>query len=751
MKYYLLLIWLLGCLGACDSPKNQSVKLNVIPLPEKISFEEGCFQLNKHTILMISSPVELKSEKKLLNALISKMTKYELQQEGEGENQIYLQIDTAFEMKSSEAYRLQITPEQICITANSSVGVFYGIQTLGQLLIDQQFFQVEQKSWCLPALTIIDSPAFPYRGLHLDVSRHFFPKEFVMKCLDWMAFYKLNHLHWHLTDAAGWRVEIKKYPKLTEKAAWRTKANYMEWWQGDRRYSSQKENGAYGGYYTQEEIREIVAYAAQKYITIIPEIEMPGHSEEVVSVYPHLGCYGEPYRSGEFCIGNEKTFEFLEDVLTEILELFPSKYIHIGGDEASTSSWKQCPLCQQRMKKENLKNERELQSYLIHRVEKFLNKKGRKLLGWDEILEGGLAPNAIVMSWRGEKGGIKAAKMGNDVIMTPGEYCYFDSYQADPETQPLAIGGYLPYLKVYSYHPIPNELSQEEAKHILGAQANVWSEYISTPSHAEYMIFPRLLALSEVVWSPKELREEEDFKRRIANHIIYLQKEGVNTYPLSNWLELHAEVDTIEKQLKITFTSEKYQPEIRYVFQGKEEQVYQGTFFVKDSARLKAYIVKDGKLADEILERRLDYHRAIGKKVTYQQLYNDSYPAAGKNALTDGYQGGLTYGDGRWQGFLSNVEVVIDLDTICDLSYVSARFMQLIGPGVYMPNYVLVNISEDGKDYREVARIDNVISSQEKSLVIRDFTARFQNRGRYVKFFAQRQRGFLFIDEITVY
>ena len=388
---------------------------------------------------------------------------------------------------------------------------------------------------------------------------------------------------------------------------------------------------------------------------------------------------------------------------------------------------------------------------MIHRVEQFLNAKGRKLIGWDEILEGGLAPAATVMSWRGETGGIKAARMGHDVIMTPGGYCYFDSYQADPRTQPAAIGGFLPYLKVYSYYPVPGELTSDEAKHILGAQANLWTEYITTTAHAEYMIFPRLLALAEVVWTPREKKDPEDFKRRIAYQIGLLKKKGVNVFSLSDHLDLFTEVDTVGRRMKIGFDSEKYQPVIHYILNDGKEQIYQGPFYITDSARIKAYLVEEDKLGTDVLETRVDYHRAIGKAVTYKYCYSGSYPAAGLGTLTDGLRGGLTYGDGRWQGFLSPVDVVVDMDSVCNLSYVSARFMQLIGPGVYMPRYVTISVSEDGNTFFEIARIENDVPADKKELVIKDFTARFAARGRYVRFYAQRQKGFQFVDEIVIY
>ena len=746
------LVLLMGyVLLSCKCEYSRNPELMIIPKPEKLEFAEGYFKLNKDTGVDLPAGGEDSIYVELLHGIITGSGGNFLIKDGAGRNKICLKLDSTCVEDLKEGYRLEITPEKISICAGAAAGLFYGVQTLAQLLSDEQFFDPEKKEWHLPALKITDRPAFPYRGLHLDVSRHFFSKEFVMKCLDLMSQYKMNRFHWHLTDAAGWRIEMKQYPELTGRAAWRTQKDYLKWWNGDRHYVTRDSAGAYGGYYTQDEIREVVEYAARKHITVIPEIEMPGHSEEVLAVYPQLSCSGKPYQNGEFCIGNEGTFQFIENILTEVLELFPSEYIHIGGDEASKTAWKKCPLCQKRIKKEHLKDEKGLQSYMIKRVGEFLKSKGRKLIGWDEILEGGLAPEATVMSWRGEKGGIEAARMGHDVIMTPGAYCYFDSYQADPETQPYAIGGFTPYLKVYSYHPVSEELTTEEARHILGAQANLWTEYIQTPEHAGYMIFPRLLALAEVVWSPQEQRDREDFKRRVSQHIPLLQQKGVNVFTLSDHVDILTEVDTVHKQIKVWFDSEKYRPEIWYSVDGATPCLYDTAFCVTGTALVNAYIVENGKNSDDVSVARIDYHKGIGKKVFYKNRYSGSYPAAGEKTLTDGYRGGLTYSDGRWQGFLTHIDVTVDLDSVCDLEYVSAGFMQLIGPGVYMPEYVIVSVSQNGKDFWDVARIENDVPVDKKELVIKDFTARFEARARYVRLLARKHAGFQFIDEIVIY
>lgn len=751
----LLLQVLYFILVSCTQAQTQP-KLQIVPVPGEIEWGKGTFQLGYTTKIGFSGEPELEGCAGLLNNLVSGVANYFLPLlEGDSSSGgIRFVIDTTL-AAGGEGYELKISLSGVEIRAACPVGIFYGVQTLGQLLSDTQFYDPVKRMWSLPVMSIRDKPAFPYRGMHLDVSRHFFPLPFIKKWIDLMAVYKLNTLHWHLTDAAGWRIEIKRYPELTDIAAWRAQAYYQNWWKGDRHYVRKGDAGAYGGYYTREEIRELVAYAAQRFVRIIPEIEMPGHSEEVLAVYPHLSCSGQPYKNRAFCIGNEKTFEFIENVLTEVIELFPSEYIHIGGDEVSMSAWRKCPKCQKRIKDERLGDEKGLQSYMIRRVADFLESKGRKLIGWDEILDGGLAPGATVMSWRGEAGGIKAATSGHDVVMTPGAYCYFDSYQADPRTQPLAISGFTPYLKTYSYHPVPEGLTSIEAKHVLGAQANVWTEYIQTPEHFEYMVFPRLLALSEVVWSPRERRDSEDFKYRVGKHIGWLKQQGVNVFPLSDRVDISGEVDTVTHRMKVSLASEKYQPVIRYTLDGgvpdESSTLYVQPFYITDSVHVRAAIFTGSQRSEAVSEARLDYHRAIGKPVVYKNRYSGSYPAAGDITLTDGYRGGLTYQDGCWLGFLGNMDVTVDMGEVVGLKYVSTRFMQLTGPGVYMPDYVKISVSVDGVDFTDVAEIMNDIPTDKPDLFFKDFTARFNVRARYVNLFAKKHSGFMFVDEIVVY
>jgi len=545
MKYLSSVILLLAlmALSSCNNSENDASKptqkavTHIIPEPLNVELGDSYFMPGKSLVISFDELDGLQQQAEYFRELILNTVGIEVNivpnKDLLDRKAIFLKINDIKKLSdfdNDESYKLVINTDSIVISANSPKGVFYGIQSLYQLLMSSP---KEKKGIYIPSLTINDQPRFSYRGMHLDVGRHMFPPRFIKKYIDMLAFYKFNTFHWHLTEDQGWRIEIKKYPRLTEIGSIRKETLIGH---GDKDASEYKYDGKpYGGFYTQDEIRDIVAYAAARQITIIPEIEMPGHSLAALAAYPELGCTGGPYevatRWGVFndiyCTKDE-TFEFLENVLLEVMDLFPSKYIHIGGDEAPKTSWENCKVCQATIKREGLANEHELQSYFIQRIEKFLNKHGRNIIGWDEILEGGLAPNATVMSWRGTEGGIAAAKQGHDVVMTPGETCYFDHYQSKDKNEPLAIGGYLPLENVYNYEPIPEDLTADEAKHILGAQANVWTEYMPTSKQVEYMILPRMAALAEVDWTSKEKKDWRSFQTKIQTHFDFYNQLGYN-------------------------------------------------------------------------------------------------------------------------------------------------------------------------------------------------------------------------------
>lgn len=665
---------------------SERKEIDVIPMPRSVEYHSGNFTISPETKFYINLSAE--SRQALTDYLEgTSLSSVPFAESATGNNGIELNLCDSSIVTGNEAYRIEIVKKGVRLSANTETGIFYGLQTLLQLLNNG-----DNKT--LPALTINDSPRFPYRGLHLDVSRHFFDKEFVKKQLNAMAYFKMNRLHWHLTDGAGWRIEIKKYPRLTSFAAWRPFDKLNDWWVEGRTFCEQDDPRAVGGYYTQDDIREVVAYAAERHITIIPEIEMPGHSEEVLATYPELSCSGKPYVNADFCIGTEKTFEFLENVLLEVIDLFPSEYIHIGGDEASKSSWKTCPRCQKRMADEHLNSVDELQSYMIHRIEKFLNDHGRKIIGWDEIIEGGLSPTATVMSWRGEEGGIKAVKAGNQAIMTPGKYCYLDAFQDAPNTQPMAIGGYLTLEKVYSFEPVPDSLSTKEAELILGVQGNVWTEHIPTPEHYEYMIYPRILALAEIGWSPSEVKKWDNFHTRALQAVNILREQGYNPFPL-------------EKEI------------------GDKPESYQKV-----------------------------NHLAIGKKVTYANPYSNHYAAQGEKTLVDGVRGGWMYNDDRWQGFIDcDFDVTIDLGKETDIKQVRAEFIQLKGPYVWLPKQVIISSSVDGEHYDTLATVDNDISPDIETLQFKEFGWEGNAKARYIRYKALSNGiagGWLFTDEIRI-
>ncbi|MBS5979273.1 family 20 glycosylhydrolase [Dysgonomonas sp. Shenzhen-Wh21] len=746
---FLICILLTGCINK-DIGRSE---VPVIPIPKKIISKNGQFTWDKQTSIVLSEgDADLRQcgehFQQILNT--SSYSPIELRVEGKTDNAVFLTIDPAIE--GAEAYTLDISEKQVSIKANSGRGIFYGIQTLLQMMPPEVYESKElPESFVLPAVSINDKPQFSYRGMHLDVSRNFMTAQEVKKYIDMLAMYKFNTFHWHLTDGAGWRVEIKKYPLLTKKTAFRAQKTWKEFWfEGGRKFVDEGTPGAYGGYYTQEEIKDIVAYAKDRYITIIPEIEMPAHSEEVFVAYPHLSCSGIPYKDSDFCAGNEETFSFIEDVLDEILELFPSEYIHIGGDEAAKTAWKTCRKCQERIRKENLKDIDELQSYFIKRVSQYLTANERKLIGWDEIIDGGLAKDATVMLWRDPQTAIKAASQGHNVIMTPGSHCYFDSYQADPTTEPEAIGGYLPLRKVYSFNVVPCD---SLASKFIGGQGNLWAEYIPDYSHMEYMAFPRAIALSEVLWSDSKSRNWDGFKQRLAAQFVKLDYLGVNYRKPGYELDMFQVIDTTKRVVKIHFETEQINPEIRYTLDGSipdtNSQLYLDTIVVENSKTLNAAIFKDDK-PQHLFTKDVGFHLAAGKKVTYLKKWT-SYPAGGETALTDVLVGSSTYSDGLWQGFTSDMEVVIDFENETTVNAFSANFMQLTGPGVYMPVYVEIFGSNDGENFTPLLKIDNNIPREHDRLVFKKFSGTLQQQKvRYLKVFAKNKSGFIFTDELII-
>ncbi len=745
--FHLLVLLLISNLSLFAQDKE----ISLIPRPSKMIVMDGKLSLDQNFPLyyteefaaVIDLLYEIPSLKINSNELVKKIRK---------QHQLGVRLFKAQDRDKIDpnGYSLEIDDSGILLKAHQASGMISGIYTLVQL-------NLLEGPHALSHIQIQDKPRFGYRGLHMDVSRHFVPLSFIKKYIDLMALYKLNNFHWHLTDAAGWRLEIKKYPELTSKAAWRSHTLWKDWWNNGRQYVEQGNPNAYGGYYTQEQAKEIVNYASKRGINVIPEIEFPGHSEEVLAVYPELSCTGKPYTQGEFCLGNEDSYQFMRNVLDEVVNIFPSSYIHIGGDEADKKHWKSCPKCQELMKKEGLKTEEELQSYAIKKIGEHLHTKGRKMIGWDEILQGGLPPGATVMSWRGEDGGIKAATAGQDVIMTPGAYLYFDSYQSDPRTQPEAIGGYLPIEKVYSYNPVPAKLPEDKKKHILGAQANLWAEYIPTYQHLEYMAFPRVLALAEMVWTEQADRKWENFNKRLQQHYKILQEKDVNYYRPSFSVSSKVNFDSLALKNTVSLSSEQYTPYIRYTVDGTEPKssstLYNLPIELSKSAVIKAASFLDSTRVSSVETVELDVHKAIGKDVIYKTKW-EGYPAQGAKTLTNGIKGTLTYSDGQWQGFTKGFDAIVDFERREEIKSVAVNFMQIPGPGVYFPGEFKVLVSDNGKNYREIGTIKNQVGTKDPTLKFQKFEIKLEKpiMTRFVQVVASNpMKGYLFADEIVIY
>lgn len=585
-----------------------------------------------------------------------------------------------------EAYSLRVTPDTLFLAASTPTGFLRGAQTLAQLLSDK---------WTLPCCTVEDAPTYRWRGCMLDVSRHFFPLDYLRKQIDVLASFKMNRLHLHLTDGAGWRMEIKRYPRLTQMAAWRTKSLWKEWWNGGRQYCAADSAGAYGGYYTQDELRELVAYAAERGITIVPEIEMPGHSEEVMAAYPELSCTHKPYEQEDFCPGNIGTYDFLENVLREVMDVFPSEYIHVGGDEAAKRSWPDCPLCQQKLRELGADNVEALQAHLIARMGRFLQAHGRKLIGWDEIIAGGLGENTTVMVWRDPEHAKTAIAHGYDVVLSPSKYAYIDYYQDAPHTQPEAIGGFIPLEQIYSFRP-GDGLSGNERQHVLGIQANLWAEYIPTVEQAEYMLYPRILAIAETGWTGEEHRPAYTAFRQLAlAHADRLRRErGINAF------DLRKETGT--------------RPEAKQAVS----------------------------------------HKARGARVTYNVPFSPYYPAGGDSALVDGRHGGWTHSDGAWQGFSgkAGMDVTIDLGRSRTFHRVETSLLQVPSAWIYFPQRYVVSVSDDGEHFTPLC--DRALPERSSDQPLFEQEAwKGHAKGRYIRVQAPRRKPdqWIFCDEITVF
>ena len=753
VKYFFFLVFSITC-------GFSQTQLPLIPQPKLYKIDDGFFLLSAETVIQTD---ELSFEAYYLQEGIKRKTGLDLKiaTTTQAKSQINLSlVDPNTTVFNREQYSLSVTTEFLQIQSGAKNGLFYGIQTLLQLL------PYESKSeFKIPMIEIADRPKFSWRGMHLDVCRHFFSKEFIKKYIDYLAQYKMNTFHWHLTDDQGWRIEIKKYPKLTEIGAWRNGSMIGHY--TDQQFDEQR----YGGFYTQEDIKEIVAYANQRHITVVPEIEMPGHSLAALASYPEYSCTGGPFEVAKvwgvlddvFC-PKEETFTFLEDVLTEVMALFPSEYIHIGGDESPKIRWKSCPNCQKRIRENGLKDEHELQSYFIQRIEKFVNSKGRKIIGWDEILEGGLAPNAAVMSWRGTEGGIAAAKEKHFVVMTPGSHCYFDHYQGDPKNEPLAFGGYTTLEKVYSFNPIPNVLTFEESKYILGAQGNLWTEYIDSEKQVEYMIFPRLLALSEVVWGTSNPKNFSGFQERVIREFSVLDEMGVNYSKAIFELTSTATPSKTGKGVEFHLKSAQSDTGIRYTIDGSqptsESIPYTKTIAINQNTSVKAAFFEKGIQKSAVVYQDFFVSKSTGSSITLVHPPHENYALGGAFSLIDGMKGNPKKFGRDWLGFSGkNVDAIIDLKATEKVSQVKIGSLSNEGSWIYFPIKAEVFTSKDGKKYKCRGKIAASEIEKAKGNIILKFK---ETGARYIKVVVHNaglisdgkpgagSYAWLFVDEIEV-
>lgn len=776
MKINLLLTAITVSIILASCKKELPSSPAVIPLPVEIKPARGTFTLKPPATISYTAGNETAAVAEQLAALLRPATGYKLSKTEGTAGDIRLVIDTAGHWNHEE-YRLVVTRKRVTLTAANPEGLFRGIQTIRQLLPPQVESNnlITDVKWEMPCLTITDYPRFEWRGMHLDVSRHFFDVGFIKRYIDILAMHKLNVFHWHLVDDQGWRIEIKKYPRLTGIGAWRVDREGLDW--SSREPQQPGEKATYGGFYTQEEIKEIIAYAAARYITVVPEIEMPAHVGSALAAYPEYSCTGGPFTvptggvwpiTDIYCAGKDETFAFLEDVLSEVIELFPSQYVHIGGDEADKTEWRKCRDCQARIRKEGLKDEDELQSYFVKRIEQYLSSRGRRLIGWDEILQGGLAPEATVMSWQGFEGGITAARSGHHAVMTPVSHCYFNVYQGDPATEPTSFRGLITLRKVYSFDPVPAELTPGEGKYIIGAQGCLWTEYVQDGRTAEYMILPRLTALSEVVWTAPGNRSWESFSERLPKIMERFDALGLAYSKGSYRVEMTAEYNDQKNGITLSMTSEQPSPEIRYTVDGTDpgplSEIYTEPLPLNASSTVKAAIFSDGKMMGKVSEKKVSLNLATGRNVKYIIPYSARYRAMGDNTLVNGIRGSGDFTDGQWQGFEgTDMDVIVDLGHDTTVTKISANFMAAVGSWIFLPQDVTFSTSADGYVFNPLPPVSTVVKPEEQGNRVDEYHSSFPVvQARYVRVLARSLvtcppwhagaggKAWLFCDEIIV-
>ena len=714
--FWLCLLTIL--VSSCKENEQELVTVKIIPEPETMVVGQGSFEITSASTFY--APPTFKIATHFLQDYLASGAGIGLTEASESASDIVLAQDTTI---AAEGYSLSISEENIKIKAADAAGAFYAVQTIRQLLPPdlERLNSMPKTSVNIPQLQITDAPKFAYRGMHLDVSRHFFPKEFVKKYISYLAMLKMNRFHWHLTDDQGWRIEIKEYPLLTEHAAYRNETLIGHYNTQPQQFDGQR----YGGYYTQEDVQEIVAYAETLNVTIIPEIEMPGHAQAAVSAYPELGCTGTEVpvatKWGVFeniYCPNQKTFAFLKNTLAEVMALFPGEYIHIAGDEAPKTQWKTCSHCQQLISKHNLKDEQGLQSWFIKEIETFVNSKGKKIIGWDEILEGGLAPNATIMSWRGTEGAVEAANAGHDVILTPTSHAYFDYYQDDHPDEPLAIGGFLPLKKVFEFNPVPTELTGDARNHVLGAQGNIWTEYMTTEAQVEYMAFPRMLAMAEVVWSGPAENNEEAYPMFLSKVVQFMERLEVLGVNYANHLyDLKGAVVKENGTIFYTLRSPVSGDKISYRINGAAEKTYETHIPITTTTTLTAQVYTNGEKIGRPFSENIQFHKGLKGTITMNVSPHPAYSAGGEAALLNGISGSDTrYGDGEWLGFWGDdLEITITLNEPTTITEIGTRLYHAPGQWIHAPNGASITAktargsSHTNSIYKEITNSETLI------------------------------------------
>ena len=719
-------------------------QIDIIPKPQESKILKGNFVLSQE-ISFTAPGINDNLTNYFKDYLKQKYNVRFVNTKNEKISSIYMEIDKNFLNRKPEAYTLKINSNEIKIVSSTEEGIFHGIQTVLQLLPEKKSKTGNVK---IQNCEITDFPRFPWRGLNLDCARHFMTKDFIKRYIDILAYYKFNIFHWHLTDDQGWRIEIKKYPKLTQIGAWRKEAD----------------GSIYGGFYTQQDIKEIVAYAKSRYITIVPEIEMPGHCTASLAAYPENSCTGGPFDvaitwgvfKDVYCAGRDSTFTFLENILDEVINLFPGKYIHIGGDEVPKDRWKACPRDQARIKAEGLKDEEGLQSYFIKRISDYLNSKGKEVIGWDEILQGGLAPGAIVESWQSFQGAVEAAHLGHYTLSSPASFTYFNS---SPEDLDLRT--------VYSFNPIPDSLPADETKYILGGEASLWTENCPQEK-VDTQLFPRILALSEVFWSDPAERDYKEFHMRVEKAYKDLTAHNIKYGPESKAISFSTSYNKEKNEFTVNVRTDQKDLIIRYTENGNEpdsnSSLYTEPIKIDKTVNLKIAPFRNSRIVGKLTNLSFDFHKALNAKITILNPYSERYPASGENTLIDGVRGTDNFRDGLWQGYEGeDFDAVIDLGKAEEISKVTPRFLLNTGPWIFLPTKVIVSLSKDGKNYFEEKSVDNDVPEKNPAVILKDYPVNFNKQeARYIKVKAVSikkcppwhpgagGKAWLFIDEIEV-